>query len=291
VGWATIRTIGILATSVALTALFAIVEHTASAPLLPLRILRVRTVAGGNLVLVGAGMAVDGMLFTVTLYTQRVLGYSAIRFGCTMAAMTATSVAGSYLAQRLVTRAGTRPVAAGGAALLGVSCVVLATLPVKGGLGILLSGLLVFGLGMGGAFVAGSIASLTGAGEQESGVAAGLQSTSFGVGTALGVALLSTVAVLSTPHLAATGQAAHLTVLADGYRAAFDAAVVVAALTVLAAVAFLSAAAPRATGRSARPVRRTGRHLHPHTPPVPGASSAMTNRNAATSSQREGQTP
>jgi hypothetical protein len=70
--------------------------------------------------------------------------------------------------------------------LLGASCLALTQVSVDGSfLGDLFPGLLIFGLGMGAAFVAGSIASLAGVAEQHSGAAWGLQTTSFNIGTAL----------------------------------------------------------------------------------------------------------
>jgi MFS family permease len=45
-----------------------------AAPLLPFRLLRSRVLVGGNLLLLIAGMAVDGMLITLTSHVQQVLG-------------------------------------------------------------------------------------------------------------------------------------------------------------------------------------------------------------------------
>ena len=56
-------------------------------------------------------------------------------------------------------------------------------------------GFLLFGPGLGAAFVASQIASLTGVAEQESGLAAGLVDSAFNVGSALGIAIVTTVAV------------------------------------------------------------------------------------------------
>src|SRR5918911_1441649 len=84
--------------------------------------------------------------------------------------------------------------------------------------------LLVFGPGVGGAYVAGSIASLTGVAESEAGLASGLNNASFQIGGAVGVAILSTVAV-SGAH-----GAGPLAALTSGYRSAFAAAIAVAAI-------------------------------------------------------------
>src|SRR5262249_57014937 len=143
-------------------------------PLVPLRIFRARALAGGNLVLLTAGMSVDGMLLIVTLYAQEVLGYSAVQFGLMTAVMTVTSAAGAYTAQAAVTRAGVRLVGAAGMTLAGTACLVLTQVSANGSYWPdLFFGLLVFGAGLGSAFVAAQIAALTGAAEQESGLAAG----------------------------------------------------------------------------------------------------------------------
>jgi MFS family permease len=226
VGWLSAQSVGLFATAAALTGLFAVVEARTPSPLLPLRILRSRALVGANVIMLTAGLAVDGMLFTLTLYAQRVLGYSAVEFGLTLGVMTVASIAAAYAAQYAVTRIGFRSIAAAGLIFIGTGCLLLSRVSVDGTfVADLFPGLLVFGIGMGAAFVAGSIASFAGVQERDAGVASGLQNTSFTVGTALGVAIYSTVATTRTAHLA--GSVAHDVALTAGYRAAFTVAVVV----------------------------------------------------------------
>jgi EmrB/QacA subfamily drug resistance transporter len=242
-GWASGQTIGMFTASAMLIAMFVAIELRAVAPMLPPRLFRSRMLVGGNLVMVAAGMAVDGMLFIVTLYAQEILGYSALQFGLAMTTMTVTSIVGSYAAQHVVTRTGAKPVAAVGMALIAVSCILLTRVSIDGNyLRDLFIGLMVFGLGMGAAFVAGTIAALTGISEHDSGVASGLQNTSFSVGTALGVAVLSTAAVARTNEVVAAsgGQAPSAFALTEGYQFAFTTAIVVAALGLVAALALLN---------------------------------------------------
>jgi MFS family permease len=97
------RTAGLLAgaaVAAVAAALFVLVERHSAAPLLPVRALRSRPLLGGNLVILLAGMTVDGMLVTLTAYGQQVLGWSALRFGLVTAVMTVTSVAGALVSQR-----------------------------------------------------------------------------------------------------------------------------------------------------------------------------------------------
>ncbi|GAA2098804.1 MFS transporter [Actinomadura alba] len=246
-GWASGRTAGLLLAVAVLVGLFVLVESRSAAPLVPLRILRSPGLVGGNLVILAAGMTVDGMLVTLTAYVQQLRGWSALQFGLAAAVMTVTSVGGALFCQRLVTRSGVRSVAAAGTVLLSAACVLMATAVAgAGSTGVLLVGLLIFGAGMGGAFVCAQIAALTGVAEEESGLAAGLVDTSFAMGTALGVAICSSVALARTQALG--GSAPHA--LIDGYQAAFGAAAVLAVLG--------SAAVLTLPGRSAtRPPART----------------------------------
>ncbi|PZG03494.1 MFS transporter [Nonomuraea aridisoli] len=221
--------LGPLAAAAGLFALFVVIERRSAAPLLPLRLLRSRTLVGGNLLILAAGMAVDGMLITLTAHVQQVLGWSAALFGLVTAAMTVTSVAGALAGQRVVTRLGVRPVAVAGTLLLGAACLLLTRLPSDGSSGILLIALLVFGAGMGTAAVCAQITALSGVAERDSGLAAGLTDTSFAIGTALGVAICSTVATSAVHDPAAP-------VLTSAHHAAFATAALFAAAGLLVAL-------------------------------------------------------
>jgi len=225
------RTTATLAAGAVLAGVFVRVERRAAAPLVPFRALRSRTLIGGNLVVLAAGMAVDGMLITLTSYAQQVLGWSPLRFGLVAAVMTVSAVAGGLVSQRLATGLGVRRPAAAGMALLACACALL-TQVAPGRVGLIVIALLVFGAGMGTAAVCGQISALTGAREEHSGLAAGLADTSFAVGTALGVAICGSVAVAAGPGL-------------PGQRTAFGTAGAFACLGLLAAVVLLTR--PRVT--------------------------------------------
>ena len=80
-GWGSARTVTLLAVSAALLAAFLVIEARAAAPLMPLRIFRLRTVAVSNAVGLLLGGSFFGFIFIGTLYMQQVLGYSALRTG------------------------------------------------------------------------------------------------------------------------------------------------------------------------------------------------------------------
>ena len=231
-----------------LTLVFAAIESRSVAPLAPLGVFRSRSLVGGNLVLFALGTMAFGVPFILTQYAQEVLGWSPIQFGLASVVMPLTAVAGTVTAQAIASRGGVRRVAVAGMALTGLGSVLLTQVSVGGGyLGDLLPALVLLGPGIGAAYVAGSIASLTGVAESDAGLASGLNNASFQIGGAVGVAILSTVAV------SGAGGVVSLAELTDGYRSAFAAAIAVAALGVVAAGLLLGGR--RAPAPAAEPAR------------------------------------
>ena len=227
-GWGSAQTLGLLGLAVVLTGIFAAIESRSAAPLAPLGVFRSRSLVGGNVVLFTLGTMAFGVPFILTQYAQEVLGWSPIHFGLASVVMPVSAVAGTATAQAIATRGGVRRVAVFAMALTGLGSLVLTQVSVGGTyVGDLLFALLLLGPGVGAAYVAGSIASLTGVAESDAGLASGLNNASFQIGGAVGVAILSTVAV--------SGGAGSLPALVDGYRSAFAVAIVVAVLGALAA--------------------------------------------------------
>src|SRR5215472_15561361 len=117
-GWGDVRTILPLAGSALLAAAFAVIEARHQAPLVPLRIFRSRTLAAADALTVLLGAVAVGMPFVLTLYAQRVLGYSALKFGVSTVVLAVAVTAGAIAGQAAVLKAGFRPVAAAGLALM-----------------------------------------------------------------------------------------------------------------------------------------------------------------------------
>jgi EmrB/QacA subfamily drug resistance transporter len=229
-GWTDGRTLGLLALAVVLIVVFVGIESRSPAPLAPLGVFRSPALVGGNLVLFALGTMGFGVPFILTQYAQEVLDWSPIHFGLASLVMPVTAVIGTSTAQAIATKGGVRPVAVSAMALTGLGSLLLTQVSVGGSyLGDLFFALLVLGPGIGAAYVAGSIASLTGVAETEAGLASGLNNAAFQIGGAVGVAVLSTVAV-SGAH--GTDRVAALT---NGYQSAFAAAIAVAALGAAAA--------------------------------------------------------
>jgi EmrB/QacA subfamily drug resistance transporter len=240
-GWGSLRTILLFAASAGLLAAFALIESRHRAPLMPLRLLRSRTLVGANLVMLSFGTVAFGMPFILTQYTQQVLGWSALEFGTSFVVTPIAAAAGMMVAQAAVLKVGFRSVAATGMALLGAGSLLLTQVSVGGSyFGDIFFGLLVFGAGIGPVFATVTIAALADVAERESGVVSGLSNSAFQIGGALGVAILSTVAVSrSEDYQAANAGANTLVVLTEGFQSAFVACVVLAGIGVALALPLL----------------------------------------------------
>ena len=161
-GWSNDVTVALFATAAALIAAFVAIEARSPAPLLPLRIFRLRTLAAANATMLTVGAAAFGQFFLMTLYLQEVLRYSALQTGLAFIAITVTLIAVTNLAQKLTTRLGARPVLSAGLVLTAAGGR-YARMPADGHyLWNVFPGLLLTGVGLALTFVPVMIASLTG---------------------------------------------------------------------------------------------------------------------------------
>jgi EmrB/QacA subfamily drug resistance transporter len=200
-GWATAESIGLLAASALLLVAFVVIEFRSRAPLLPLRIFRLRTLTASNITGLLMGGAIFSQFFLLTLYMQQVLHYSALKTGVAYIALTLAIISFSAAAQALVTRLGIRLVLPAGLALSAVALVLFARLPVDGSyFSDLFPAFLISGVGLALAFVPISIGGLTGVRQADAGIASGLINTSQQIGGAIGVAIATTIATTFTAH-------------------------------------------------------------------------------------------
>jgi EmrB/QacA subfamily drug resistance transporter len=219
-GWATTRTLALLAASAGLLVSFLAIENRVESPLLPLPIFRLRTLAGANVAGLLLGGSFFAFIFVGTLYMQQVLHYSAIQSGVAWLAASLTSIALAGVSQWLVTRGGAKVVMAAGLALIGAGVVWATQVPVHGHFLQNLAGpFVVAGAGTAFAFIPISIAALAGVAEHQAGLASGLLNTSQQLGGAIGIAVASSVAAAHTRALVHAGEAVP-TALTGGFRQA-----------------------------------------------------------------------
>jgi hypothetical protein len=243
-GWGTSRTVGLIAASAALLVVFLVIESRVAAPLLPLSIFRLRTLAGSNIGGLLLGGSFYAFIFIGTLYMQQVIGYSALKGGFTWLVASLASIAAAGLSQLLVTRTSVKLVMALGMTLIGGGILWATQMPVGGHFWANMFGpFLVVGIGTAFAFIPVSIGALTGVAEHQAGLASGLIYTSQELGGAVGIAIASSIAAShykTLLHAGASGPAA----LTGGFQQAFWVLAGIALIAVPAIFALIRADEP-----------------------------------------------
>jgi len=230
-GWGNSVTVGLFATAAALISAFVAIEARSPAPLLPLRILRLRTLSAANATMMTVGAAAFGQFFLLTLYLQEVLRYSALQTGVAFVTITVTLIAVTNLAQKLTTRLGARPVLTTGLLLTAAGSALYARMPADGHyFWNVVPGLALSGVGLALTFVPVMIAGLTGVEHADAGVASGLINTSRQIGGAIGLAAVTTIAATASSHYASSHAVPAFSgpALTHGFQVAFYALIGVA---------------------------------------------------------------
>ncbi len=216
-----LRSLWFGAVSLVLLAAFLVRQATARTPLMPLRILRSRAVAGANLVQVLTLGAMFAFQVMVALFMQQVLRYGALDTGLAMLPA-ALAIAGVslFVSPRLSTRFGARAVLLGGLVLLIGAMAWLTRVPVDARYVTDLLPVMVLIMGGGLVLPALTTLGMSSARSDDAGLVSGFFNTTQQVGMAVGVALLSTLAASRTEGLLAGG-ASEAVALTGGYRLAF----------------------------------------------------------------------
>jgi EmrB/QacA subfamily drug resistance transporter len=228
-GWGSARTLLLLALAAGLLATFAVVERASRRPLVPPATWRLRSLVSSAAVVLGVTGILVGVFFLNSLYLQHVLDASALETGLGFLPLVLSIGMAAHVAPRLLPRAGSRAVVAGGLVLVAAGALVLAAAPAEASyLAHLLPGFLVLGVGMGLVFPGVTVTALGGVDPEQAGLASGFIATSHELGAALGVAVLAAIATTA-------GDITTLTGIAAGYQDGFVAAAgIAAALTAIA---------------------------------------------------------
>ncbi|MGW8799322.1 MFS transporter [Streptomyces sp. NPDC055775] len=254
--WTSAHTLGLGAAAAVLLGAFFARQAGAGTPLLPLRILRSRTVAGANLVQLLMVAALFSFQILVALYLQKVLGYGSARTGLAMLPAAAViGVVSLGVSARLIARFGERRVLLAGLVLLVGLLGLLARVPVHAHYLTDLLPVMLLAAGFGLALPALTSLGMSDAKADDAGLASGLFNTTQQIGMAVGIALLSTLAASRTDELLADGQS-RAAALTGGYHLAFmvGAGFLVAAFVVALAVLRPHRPKPVATPRNAAAV-------------------------------------
>jgi EmrB/QacA subfamily drug resistance transporter len=220
-GWDSGRTIGVFALSAVLLLGFIVWENGVTDPLVPFSIFRLQTLTAANIVGFILGTALFAMFLMLSLYMQQVLELSPLQTGVGYLAVAGTAIIWANVAAAAVTRVGVKPALVFGMALFTLGLLYFTQVSADGSYWTdLFPGFLIIGLGMPFAYVPITIAAVAGTKQDAAGLASGLINTSQQIGGAVGIAVLTTIAVSHTDHAFATG-AQPPVALTDGFAAAF----------------------------------------------------------------------
>jgi EmrB/QacA subfamily drug resistance transporter len=247
-GWTSVQTLGLLGAAVVGLAAFLVLESRVEAPLMPLGLFKLRSVATSNIVGILWSAAMFAMFFLAALYLQLVLGYSPLEVG--LAFLPANLIMGAFslgLSARIVMRFGTRMPLVIGMGLVAAGLAIFARAPVDASFAVdVLPSMVILGLGIGLAMNPLLLAAMSDVKPEEAGLASGVVNTSFMMGGALGLAVLASVAA------ARTGDSQSLEALTDGYHTAFVVGTIFAiAACAVAALFMRDAHAPAESGEEA----------------------------------------
>ena len=229
-GWGAPETFGGLALAAALLGTFVAIERRSANPLVRLGILRSGSLVRANLGMMTVFGAYVGFQFVGTLYLQSVLGWSPLETALAFLPGGLLVAFGSPRLGPLVDRYGTgRIIVVGSIAFLIGYALFLRIGDSFSYAGLFLPTMLLIGTGFALCFPAFNMQATAGIANEEQGLASGLVNTSFQVGGALGLAIVS--AVVSANSGGGTGAA-----LLDGFQPAIAVVTGVAALGVVVAL-------------------------------------------------------
>ncbi|MGI5485612.1 MFS transporter [Microtetraspora malaysiensis] len=216
--------------AVALLALFLVIQVSVREPLMPLRIWRTPGLATANLAMALLGAAWIPMWYFLNLYLQQVLGYGAFPSGAALLPMTiAIMIFMIGITARLLGRFGAKPLIVIGLLVLAAGVGGLSLVRPDGSFAAdVLPASLVAAVGMSLAYIPAMMSAMSGARPEESGLASGIVNTTYQVGSALGLAVMTAIA--TSRGAAELGNLPRLT---DGFQAAFVGAGAVAVLGAL----------------------------------------------------------
>jgi EmrB/QacA subfamily drug resistance transporter len=192
--WADPAVLASLCAAVALLIAFVVVERRSRRPLVPLRIFADRSRSGTYIVAILLNTAMFGIYFFLTLFVQRIWGFSPLRTAVVYIPLSALLVATSWAGARVVGRLGVRALILVGLAIAVAGMAWMSRIGDSSGYatGLLVPAILTYG-GIGLTTVPLTLAAVARVAAKDSGLASGLFSSARQMGGATGLAVLGTV--------------------------------------------------------------------------------------------------
>jgi predicted MFS family arabinose efflux permease len=196
VGWTDGSTIGFLLAAIGLLTAFVLIQRRSPVAMLPPRLLRDRGRVGAFAIIFLIGVGLFSTLYFLTLYLQRVEGYSPMETGLAFLPIAiGMGVGGGVIGPRLLAKFDERTITAVAMLTAAAAMAWFSMLsPGTNAFAILLPAQLVAGVGLGITMVTSTVRTLRDISPNDTGVASGLLNTSQQLGGALGLAVLAAIA-------------------------------------------------------------------------------------------------
>jgi EmrB/QacA subfamily drug resistance transporter len=223
VGWTSAQTLGQGGAAAALVVAFLAIESRVANPIVPLRILRLRSLMGWSAARGVLGIGLFTTFVLGALYLRRVLGYGAVATGLAfMPSTIAVGVLSLGVTARLMRRFGPRRLLAPGLVLCIAGLLVLTTAGEHAAyFPTLFLGIALFGTGAGTVFLPLLTLAMADVPPADAGIGSAITNTVLQVAAALGLATAGTIASDRSRTLAAQGLALP-SALTGGYDLAFE---------------------------------------------------------------------
>ncbi|MFE7180830.1 MFS transporter [Streptomyces erythrochromogenes] len=198
-GWGAPSALGWLAAGVVLLVVFYAIESKSSDPLVPVSVLKKKTVAWGNIAGLIAFLTETSLVFLMTLYLQEVLDFSPLTAGLSFGVLGIGTVIGGSVAPRVIGAMGTRSTLIVGGVLQAVATLSLVALgETSASMWLLLIATFAGGVGNMLVIVGFMVTATTGLPDHEQGMATGLATMTQQIGITMGTPIMSAVAAANT---------------------------------------------------------------------------------------------
>ena len=221
-GWGSMHTIGFGALAILLLGSFLVLEARIRNPIMPLRILRIRSLTTTSIV---RGFLATGMFSTFflgALYLEKVVGYSPVETGTAFLPLSLSmALMSAGITRRLVDRFGVKKVLVPATLSAATGLVLLAGAGAHPSFAVeLLPGLFLIGLGAGASFIPLLTMAMAEVPHEDAGLGSGIVNVSMQMAAAVGLAILSTTAAERSRSLLGSGSN-RVDAQVGGYRLAF----------------------------------------------------------------------
>jgi EmrB/QacA subfamily drug resistance transporter len=223
-GWGSTRILAAFAIAAVSLVAFLYLELHQRLPMLDLGLFKIRAFAGANTVMLLLGLAMFGVFFYVSLYLQKIIGYSPIQTGAAFLPWTVLIVVLAPQAGRLSDRYGPRWLVTGGMVLTAASLFSFSLLGANATFWELLPGMILGGVGMSMTMSPTTATAMASVPREKAGVGSAVLNSMRQVGGSLGIALMGAIVLSATGTSARPNPQDYLT----GFHHALEVATAIA---------------------------------------------------------------